>query len=89
MAINEALRFVENDSATRAVPLALRNAPTSMMKKMGYSSGYQYSHNGDGNFVYQEFMPEGLEGKKFYEPQNSGSEAKIADTVLRLWKGKY
>lgn len=89
LAINEAIRFVESDSASRAIPLALRNAPTSLMKKMGYGAGYNYSHDGQGGFVYQEFMPEELEGKRFYEPKHNGSESKIADTIEQLWRGKY
>ena len=70
MAVNEALRFVEKDTTNRPVPLHLRNAPTKLMDKLGYGKGYKYAHDYEGNWVEQEFMPEGLEGKKFYTPQH-------------------
>ncbi len=89
MAINEAMSFVAADSSQRPVPLALRNAPTSLMKDLGYGDGYLYSHNSPDGFIYQEFMPEGMEGTRFYDPKEIGSEVKIADTISRLWKGKY
>lgn len=89
LAINKALSQVKGESSARPVPLHLRNAPTSLMKEMGYSVGYKYSHDGDNNFIYQEFMPEGLEGTKFYEPQHGGSEGKIADHLDKIWRDKY
>lgn len=70
MAVNEALRFVEKDTTNRPVPLHLRNAPTKLMDTLGYGKGYKYAHDYEGNWVEQEFMPEGLEGKKFYTPQH-------------------
>lgn len=70
MAVNEALRFVEKDTTNRPVPLHLRNAPTKLMDTLGYGKGYKYAHDYEGNWVEQEFMPAGLEGKKFYTPQH-------------------
>ena len=70
MAINEALRTVERDTTNRPVPLHLRNAPTKLMDSLGYGKGYKYAHDYEGNWVEQEFMPAGLEGKRFYTPQH-------------------
>ena len=70
MAINEALRSVERDTTNRPVPLHLRNAPTKLMDSLGYGKGYKYAHDYEGNWVEQEFMPAGLEGKRFYTPQH-------------------
>jgi putative ATPase len=70
MAINEALRVVERDTTNRPVPLHLRNAPTKLMDQLGYGKGYKYAHDYEGHWVEQEFMPAGLEGRKFYEPQH-------------------
>lgn len=89
MAIGNAMQFVASDTLPRPVPLNIRNAPTSLMKDIGYGEGYKYSHNGEGNFAYQEFMPEGLENKKFYEPQKNSKEVQIDSYLKSLWKGKY
>ena len=70
MAINEALRMVERDTTNRPVPLHLRNAPTKLMDELGYGKNYKYAHDYEGNWVEQEFMPAGLEGKRFYTPQH-------------------
>lgn len=70
MAVNEAMRFVEKDTTNRPVPLHLRNAPTKLMDELGYGKGYKYAHDYKGNWVEQEFMPKGLEDKKFYAPQH-------------------
>ena len=67
-AINMALKMVEHDSTNRPVPLHLRNAPTKLMGEMGYGAEYKYAHDYAGNFVRQEFMPEGLSGKRLYTP---------------------
>jgi putative ATPase len=57
------------------VPLHLRNAPTSLMKTLGYGSGYQYPHDFDGHVVKENYLPEGLRGERFFEPSTSGEEA--------------
>lgn len=70
LAVNEAMAFVSKDTTNRPVPLHLRNAPTKLMDKLGYGKGYKYAHDYEGNWVEQEFMPAGLENKKFYAPQH-------------------
>lgn len=70
MAVNEAMSLVEKDTTNRPVPLHLRNAPTKLMDKLGYGKGYKYAHDYEGNWVEQEFLPEGLTGRKFYTPQH-------------------
>ncbi len=89
MAINEAMRLVENDTTNRPVPLHIRNAPTKLMKNIGYGADYKYAHDYDGNFAEQEFMPEGLEKTKFYKPGQNQAEQTMAQRIATLWKGKY
>ena len=90
MAINRALSHVEKDTTNRPVPLHLRNATTSLMSKAGYGKGYKYAHDYEGHFADLEFLPEGMEGTRFYEPDTqNAAEAKIADRIRELWKGKY
>ncbi len=90
MAINKALAMVQADTTNRPVPLAIRNAPTKLMRESGYGEGYLYSHDYPENFAYQEFMPDTLVGTKFYEPNVSNpAEAKVAERIHRLWRGKY
>lgn len=88
MAINRAMKQVA-DEGYRPVPLHLRNAPTSLMKEQGYGDGYQYAHDYAENFAYQEFMPEGLEGHKFWEPSDNPSEDRMQERMAQLWGGKY
>ena len=90
MAINKALAFVSHDTTNRPVPLHLRNAPTKLMSEAGYGKDYKYAHDYDGGFVSQEFMPESLSGRQFYEPNiGNVSEAKIAERIKQLWGEKY
>jgi putative ATPase len=90
MAINEALAFVQHDTTNRPVPLHLRNAPTKLISEAGYGKDYKYAHDFEGGFVEQEFMPETLSGKKFYNPNlQNQTEAKIAERMERLWGKKY
>ncbi|MDE6507336.1 MAG: replication-associated recombination protein A [Alistipes sp.] len=90
MAINKALAQVEHDTTNRPVPLHLRNAPTKLMSGAGYGKGYKYAHDFEGHFAEQEFLPEGLCGTKFYEPDTqNAAEAKIAERMAQLWKEKY
>ena len=65
MAINTALQQVAHDTTDRPIPLHLRNAPTKLMKELGYSDNYKYAHDYAGNFTEQEFMPVGLEANGF------------------------
>ena len=89
-AIDKALALIGRDTTNRPVPLHLRNAPTSLMEKAGYGKGYKYAHEYEGNFAELEFLPEGLSGTRFYEPNTgNAAEAKIAERIRELWKGKY
>lgn len=90
MAIDAALGFVSKDTNNRPVPLHIRNAPTKLMKELDYGKGYKYAHDYEGGFVEQEFMPAGLEGRRFYVPNISNQqEQKIAARIEQQWKDKY
>ncbi len=71
------------------VPLHLRNAPTKLMKELGYGKAYKYSHEGAGNFIEQEFLPEALSGTRFYEPGANPREQEHASLLKKLWKDRY
>lgn len=71
------------------VPLHIRNAPTKLMKEMGYHEGYKYAHDYEGNFVEQEFLPDGLQGTKFYEPGDNAREKETRALLRWRWKEKY
>ena len=71
------------------VPMHIRNAPTKMMKDMNYGKGYQYSHNGEGNFIEQEYLPDKIMGTTFYEPGNNARENELRKFLHERWKGKY
>ena len=89
-AINAALAQVEHDTTNRPIPLHIRNAPTKLMKSLDYGRDYKYAHDYAGSFVEQEFLPEGLEGTRFYTPnEQNPTETKIAERIRTLWKGKY
>ena len=90
MAINNALDLIAKEGTQAPVPLHLRNAPTSLMKELGYAKDYKYAHSFEGNFVDQEFLPESLKGKQFYHPNTENlTEQRIAERIQQLWKGKY
>lgn len=88
LAINEAQQTVRQ-TGDLAVPLALRNAPTQLMKELDYGTGYRYSHDFPGNFAEQELLPEQLKGQQFYQPQSNPAEQKIRERIKRWWKDKY
>jgi putative ATPase len=88
LAIEAALAEVKK-SGNQPVPLALRNAPTSLMKELGYGVDYRYAHDYESNFVVQEYLPENLSGIKFYEPGNNPRENEIRKFLKNLWKEKY
>ena len=71
------------------VPLHLRNAPTKLMKEIGYGEDYKYTHSFDGNFINQEYLPESIKGIKFYEPSNNPRENEIRAYLKKLWGNKY
>lgn len=88
MAINDAISTV-NETGDLPVPLSIRNAPTKLMKNMGYGKGYQYAHSYEGNFVQAEFLPDQIKGMKFYEPGNNAREEELRKYLRGLWKEKY
>jgi putative ATPase len=71
------------------VPIHLRNAPTKLMKEIGYGDQYKYAHDFPGNFAFQEFLPEKLSGTKMYEPGNNARENEQRQRLKALWKNKY
>lgn len=71
------------------VPLHIRNAPTKLMKELGYGNNYKYAHDYDNNFVEQEFLPDMLSGTTFYDPGDNPSEEKIRAFLKQRWKNKY
>ncbi len=88
LAIDGALAAVQEDK-TAPVPLYLRNAPTSLMKELGYSDGYKYAHDFAGHFVDQEFMPESMQGKVFYAPQSNPQEDRLKSYLQACWPKYY
>lgn len=88
MAIENAIGVVR-ETGDLPVPLAVRNAPTKLMKDLGYGKGYQYAHDYEGNFVSTEFLPEQISGNKFYEPGKNAREDELRKYLRSLWKEKY
>ena len=88
MAINMAQDMVRK-TGDLSVPLHLRNAPTKLMKDLGYKDGYKYAHDYEGNFVELEFLPQEISGTKFYQPQNNPREREIQASLRNKWKEKY
>ena len=88
MAIGEALDAVKR-TGDLPVPLHLRNAPTKMMKQMDYGKDYKYAHNFEGNFILQQFLPDKLDGTRFYSPQQNTREEEIRKYLKEKWKDKY
>lgn len=71
------------------VPLHIRNAPTRLMKNLGYGRDYQYSHSYEGNFSNQEYLPKEISGTKFYDPGKNAREEELRKFLKNLWKEKY
>lgn len=88
LAVEKALATAREDKA-RPVPLYLRNAPTKLMEELGYSDGYRYAHDYPGHFVDLEFLPEGLEGTVFYEPQANRHEDVLKAYLESCWPKYY
>lgn len=87
LAIDKALAKVEQ-TGNLPVPLHLRNAPTSLMKELGYGSEYKYAHDYKDNFVQQEYLPGELKRSRFWEPQSNSSEAKMQEWMRKLWRDR-
>ena len=88
LAINEAMQ-VASQTQAESVPMPLRNAPTKLMEELGYHDGYKYSHDFPGHFVDQEYMPEGLKGKVFYQPAENRHEGALAAYLKSCWPKYY
>jgi putative ATPase len=88
VAIGEAISAVK-EHGDLPVPLHIRNAPTRLMKNLGYGKDYQYSHSFEGNFSNQEYLPEEIAGTKFYDPGQNAREEELRKFLKNLWKDKY
>ena len=88
MAIENAIEEVHR-TGDLPVPLHIRNAPTRLMKEIGYGKDYKYAHSYENNFIELEFLPEKIKGKKLYAPGKSKKEDEIREWLKLRWKGKY
>ncbi|MGD2033892.1 MAG: replication-associated recombination protein A [Bacteroidales bacterium] len=88
MAIGDAQHIVR-ETGDLPVPLHLRNAPTSLMKEIGYGKNYKYAHEFDNNFTDQNYLPESLSGTRLYTPQKNPSEQKFLERLKKLWNNRY
>ena len=88
MAINHAQQLVKQ-TGDLSVPLNIRNAPTKLMKEIGYGEDYKYSHNYENNFASQEFLPKEVSNTKLYDPGNNARENAQRDFLRSRWKEKY
>lgn len=88
MAINQAMQLAEK-TAHLPVPIHLRNAPTKLMKEIGYGKEYLYAHDFPGHFVQQEYMPDALSGHKIFEPQPNARENDLRKYLKTNWVDKY
>ena len=86
--INSALELVRQ-TGNLPVPLHLRNAPTKLMKQLGYGKDYKYAHAYQGNFVQQQFLPDEVKGSRIWHPQNNAQEAKIKERMQSLWGERF
>ncbi len=88
LAINKALEIV-NETGNQHVPLHLRNAPTTLMKEVGYGDGYKYSHDYPNNFVEQQYMPDALLGMHLWQAQHSSNEEKLYQQMVKCWGDRF
>ncbi|WP_132055924.1 replication-associated recombination protein A [Pseudocnuella soli] len=88
MGIGEAIAAVHKHGDL-PVPLHIRNAPTGLMKNLGYGKDYKYAHSFEGNFAEQEFLPDQIKGTKFYDPGNNAREEELRKFLRSRWKDKY
>jgi putative ATPase len=88
VAIGEAMSAVK-EHGDLPVPLHIRNAPTRLMKNLGYGKDYQYSHSYEDNFSNQEYLPKEISGTKFYDPGKNAREEELRKFLKNLWKDKY
>jgi len=88
LAIQNAFKLID-ESGDLPVPLHIRNAPTQLMKDIGYHKDYKYAHNFDNNFIDLEYLPEKIKGTRLYEPQNNAREIETRNWLKKLWNKKY
>ncbi len=88
VAIGNAMNAVK-EKGDLPVPLHIRNAPTRLMKNMGYGKNYEYSHNYENNFSPQEYLPGEISGTRFYDPGKNAREEELRKFLKSLWKNKY
>lgn len=86
--INTALEIVRK-TGNQPVPLHLRNAPTALMRELGYHDGYKYAHDYPENFVQQQYMPDALTDTRLWQAQHSPAEDKLYQRMVRLWGDRY
>ena len=87
-AINKAQQIVKQ-TGDLSVPIHLRNAPTKLMKELGYGKDYQYAHDYADNFAFQDYLPDELQGETFYEPSDNPRENALRDYLKKLWGERY
>lgn len=85
--IEEAMQDVKR-RPDEPVPLHLRNAPTKLMKDAGYGEGYKYSHDHEDHFTEQQYLPDGLKNRIYYNPTDQGAEKRIRERLMNWWKSK-
>ncbi|HPL77121.1 MAG TPA: replication-associated recombination protein A [Paludibacteraceae bacterium] len=88
LAIDDALNLVEK-TGDLPVPLHLRNAPTKLMKELGYGKDYKYSHDYENHFVVEQFLPDQLKNVSIWKKQDNAAEKKMAEWLEKLWKNRY
>ena len=86
--INSALELVRQ-TGNLPVPLHLRNAPTKLMKQLGYGKDYKYAHAYKGNFVRQQFLPDEVQQQRLWHAQENASEAKLKERMVQLWGDRF
>jgi putative ATPase len=87
-AIADALALVR-ETGDLPVPLHLRNAPTKLMKNIGYGKNYKYAHSFEGNFTDLDFLPDAIKGRKIYQPGNNPKEYETKEKLKKLWGDRY
>lgn len=88
VAIKDAQQLVK-ETGDLSVPMSIRNAPTKLMKELGYGDNYKYAHNHDNNFANHEFMPDKIKNTKLYDPGNNVRENTLRDFLKKRWDDKY
>ena len=88
MAINQAMELAAR-TGNLPVPLHLRNAPTKLMEEIGYGKGYKYSHDYEGSFAQQQYLPDEIKNTIFYQPKEIAKEQELLKKLQAQWAKKY